>query len=344
MSPTRIFGRSGTPNGFRARIVRVVSALLAFFFAAAVGAVDPARVVLIKADDFRTPNQAWTNFLQVSRAAGVKVGLGVIVTSIVGNATTALWMREQEAAGDVEFWNHGWDHLQWTNESGQVVSEFKGSGLAHMQQHLADAQAGLTNALGRSVVAFGTPYNGFDADTATVINDTPALRLFFASSVPTASSLLDPRVKVVRVISESDGTGMPNAAKFQAAFPPGTPGPVSLQFHPANSNFAARMGEYQQILQYLLTNGYSILLPSEFVAPSAPPQFNSFATGAGGSFTAAGTGPVGESYRILATTNLALPPAAWQPVSTGIFVGGVFTFTDAQSSNHPSRFYRVASP
>lgn len=343
MNSSRNVDRSGTRDGFRARIVRMIGALMAFFFVATVGAVDPARVVLIKADDFRTPNQAWTNFLQASRAAGVKVGLGVIVASIAGNATTAQWMRGQEAAGDVEFWNHGWDHLQWTNESGQVVSEFKGSGLAHMQQHLADAQAGLSNALGRSAVAFGTPYNGFDADTATVINATPALRLFF-SSAASASSLLDPRVKVVRIISESDGTGMPNAAKFQAAFPPGTPGPVSLQFHPANSNFAGRMGEYQQILQYLLTNGYSILLPSEFVAPNPPPQFSSFATGVGGSFTASGTGPVGESYRILATTNLALPPAAWQPVSTGIFVGGVFTFTDAQSSNHPSRFYRVASP
>ena len=216
---------SGCPTG----LGRVLAAWTVFLFVVGtVGAVDLTKVVLIKADDFRTPNQAWTNFLQASRAAGVKVGLGVIVTSIVGNTTTAQWMRGQEAAGDVEFWNHGWDHLQWTNGSGLVVSEFQGSGLAHMQQHLADAQAGLSNALGKEVLSFGTPYNGFDTNTATVINATPALRLFFASSVVTATSLLDLRVKAVKIISESDGTGMPNAAKFQAAFPPGAAGPVAL--------------------------------------------------------------------------------------------------------------------
>jgi peptidoglycan/xylan/chitin deacetylase (PgdA/CDA1 family) len=138
-----------------------------------VGAVDFTKVVLIKADDFRTPNQAWTNFLQASRAAGVRIDLGVIVTNLAGNATTVQWMRALKAEGDVEFWNHGWDHLRWTDGSGQVLSEFKGSGLAHMQHHLADTQAGLSNALGRNVLAFGTPYDGFDTNTATVINDTP---------------------------------------------------------------------------------------------------------------------------------------------------------------------------
>jgi autotransporter-associated beta strand protein len=75
----------------------------------------------------------------------------------------------------------------------------------------------------------------------------------------------------------------------------------------------------------------------------APPQFTSVGIG-GGSFTASGTGPVNAPYRILASTNLALPLAAWMPLSTGTFVGGVFSFADTQSSNSPVRFYRVAVP
>ena len=185
--------------------------------------VNPAKVAIIKADDFKVPLLAWTNFLQASRNAGIKVGLGVIVSNIVGKASTAQWMQGQEALGDVEFWDHGWDHTQWTN-SGQTISEFEGSGLAHMQQHLADAQAGLSNALGKDVIAFGTPYNGFDTNTATVINATPALRLFFASSVTTARTYLDSRVAAVKIISESDGTGKPNAAAFAAAYPGGPTG------------------------------------------------------------------------------------------------------------------------
>jgi peptidoglycan/xylan/chitin deacetylase (PgdA/CDA1 family) len=227
--------------------------------------IDPAKVVMIKADDFRTPSAAWTAFLKASRDAGVKVGLGAVVTSLAGKDSTARWMQEQQAKGDVEFWNHGWDHTRWTT-NGTEVSEFKGSGLAYMQQHLADAQAGLNKAAGKDVIAFGTGYNGFDTDTATVINATPALRLFFARNVSSVQNRLDARVAVVKIIGESDGTGKPSAAKFAAEFPPGTPGPIAMQLHPANSSFdAARLDEYQKILQYLLTNGYSILLPSEYV-------------------------------------------------------------------------------
>lgn len=247
-----------------------VSGFCATTFAA--GTVDPAKAVFIKADDFKTPSPAWAAFLQVSRDEGVKVGLGVIVTSIDGKDSAARWMQEQQAAGDVEFWNHGWDHTRWTT-NGTEVSEFKGSGLAHMQQHLADSQAGLNDALGKDVIAFGTGYNGFDTNTAAVINATPSLRLFFARNVSTVRNLLDARVAVVKIIGESDGTGKPSAAKFAAEFPPGTPGPVALQFHPANSAFdTARLDEYRKILQYLLTNGYSILLPAEYVEILSAPS------------------------------------------------------------------------
>jgi hypothetical protein len=42
---------------------------------------------------------------------------------------------------------------------------------------------------------------------------------------------------------------------------------VSLQFHPADSSFdASSLTEFRKIIEYLLANGYSILLPSEYVA------------------------------------------------------------------------------
>ncbi len=233
-------------------------------------AVDPAKVVFIKADDFKTPNLAWTNFLQVSRDAGIKVGIGVIVSNIIGKAATAQWMQAQQAAGDVEFWNHGWDHAQWTQD-GLTVSEFEGSGLPHMQQHMADAQAGLYNALGRDAIAFGTGYNGFDSNTAAVVNDTAAMRLFFTHTGVSGRRLLDARVAPIDLISESDGTGNPNATKFMVTFPPGTPGPISLQFHPPNFD-AAHLLEYQKIVQYLVTNGYTMILPSEYVASLPQPS------------------------------------------------------------------------
>ena len=315
-------------------------------------AVNPAKVAIIKADDFRVPLLAWTNFLQASRDAGLKVSLGVIVSNIVGNAATAQWMQAQQALRDVEFWDHGWEHTQWTN-SGQTVSEFEGSGLAYMQQHLADAQAGLSNALGRDAIAFGTPYNGFDTNTAAVINATPALQLFFASSVTAARTYLDPRVSVVKIIGESDGTGKPNAAAFAAAYPGGPTGPVALQFHPSNSAFdASRLIEYQNILQFLLTNGYSILLPAEYVATlSAPPtavtQPASAITPNGATLNAS-INPNGAAtsyyFRYGPTTNYGsysptntLPassdPAAANSTLSGLFSGALYHFQILASNN-----------
>jgi autotransporter-associated beta strand protein len=75
-----------------------------------------------------------------------------------------------------------------------------------------------------------------------------------------------------------------------------------------------------------------------------PPQFTQFGFGAGGAFTLAGTGPNGQSYRLLAMTNLFPPYNAWLPVTTGIFSDGVFHFSDTQATNYPRRFYRVLTP
>jgi len=233
--------------------------------------IDLAKIVIVKADDYRGPTQGWTNFIQASRAVGIKVSIGVIVEGIAGNATTASAMRTQEAMGDVEFWNHGWDHARWTDSSGKIVSEFGGSGLAHMRTHMADAQAGMKAALGKDASTFGTPYNAFNTDTATVINETPALRLMFAHS-SLARQVLN--AHVVGIISEQGGTGAPDSTQFKASYPNGPVGPVSLQLHPNNSQFnAGRIHEYQEIIRHLLAKGHTILLPSEYLAfLDAPPS------------------------------------------------------------------------
>lgn len=225
---------------------------------------NPSKIVIIKADDYRGMNPKWQQFIDASRELGVKASIGVIADGIAGKAAEADTMRKLEAAGDIGFWNHGWDHRKWTDEKGKALTEFGDSGLGHQRKHLADAQAALLTALGREETVFGTPFNAFDKDTAAVVNATPAIRLFFASS-PLATRLLDKRVTVVKIISEQDGTGKPNAAKFKASFPKGPAGPVSLQFHPAAFKQDG-INEYKGIIRHLKSNGYTFVLPSEFIA------------------------------------------------------------------------------
>src|ERR1700761_9159279 len=150
--------------------------------------VSAAPVVIIKADDFRGPSQTWTNFLDVSRKAGIKVSIGVIADSIAGDEAASAWMKAQVARQDVEFWDHGWDHKELGMLKAGPITEFGGSGLTYQREHLAKAQATLKAALGNDVAVFGTPYNAFDVNTARVINETPELRLIFTHN-PAARKL-----------------------------------------------------------------------------------------------------------------------------------------------------------
>ena len=232
---------------------------------------DLSKVVIIKADDFRGTNQSWSNFLEASRAAGVKVSIGVITKSVGENSPVQEWMRAQEEIGDVEFWNHGWDHKRWSTNDFSI-SEFQGSGLANQRQHLIRSQAALKKLLGHDVLALGTPYNGFDSDTAQAMNESPALRLFFTYTTNPKTEIarqrVDAHIALLDIVNEAEGTGKPNAAKLAALLAKRPSGPVSLQFHPPYFD-APHLEEYRKILADLKVHGYTTMLPSQYVAALA---------------------------------------------------------------------------
>ena len=65
------------------------------------------------------------------------------------------------------------------------------------------------------------------------------------------------------------------------------------------------------------------------------------ATSSGGQFQITFSGPNGQTYAVLSTTNLANGP--WITNSTGTFSGGSVTYTNT-TPNDPQRFYRIQSP
>lgn len=75
-----------------------------------------------------------------------------------------------------------------------------------------------------------------------------------------------------------------------------------------------------------------------------PPQIGAAIRTADGNFQISGTGPTGAAYRILSTTNAALPLATWTELGAGTFSDGMFSFTDLNATNHPIRFYSVVTP
>ena len=251
--------------------LKVLVPLIALALNGTAMAADLSKVVIIKADDFTGTNQAWSNFLEASRAAGAKVSIGVITKSIRENSPVQEWMRAQEKNGYVEFWNHGWDHKRWSTNDFSI-SEFQGSGLANQREHLIRSQAALKKLLGHDVIALGTPYNGFDSDTAQAMNELPALRLFFTYTTNPKTEIarqrVDAHIALLDIVNEAEGTGKPNAAKLAALLAKRPSGPVSLQFHPPYFD-APHLEEYRKILADLKVHGYTTMLPAQYVAALA---------------------------------------------------------------------------
>jgi autotransporter-associated beta strand protein len=77
--------------------------------------------------------------------------------------------------------------------------------------------------------------------------------------------------------------------------------------------------------------------------PLTPPTFNSVGPWSTGSFSLTFSGANGQSYRLLATTNLVLPIPQWATLATGVFGATPAAYVDLGASN-PQSFYRAASP
>jgi hypothetical protein len=63
-----------------------------------------------------------------------------------------------------------------------------------------------------------------------------------------------------------------------------------------------------------------------------------------GNFSFTLTGTAGQSYSVLASTNVALPLANWQVLTSGILPASSYVFEDLTATNYPIRFYRTSNP
>jgi peptidoglycan/xylan/chitin deacetylase (PgdA/CDA1 family) len=163
----------------------------------------------------------------------------------------------------VEFWNHGWDHKRWGKDKKNQTKEFSGSGYDHQKKHFEDAQAVMERVLGKAPVAFGAPYNAMDSDTTRVLNENKDLRAVFCYRNKGLGGKI-PMPMVIR--GEGDGTGKPNFEKFKAAYDakPGV-NMTAIQFHPGNFG-KEQLREYARIIDFLKAEGWTFMLPSEYVA------------------------------------------------------------------------------
>jgi autotransporter-associated beta strand protein len=83
-------------------------------------------------------------------------------------------------------------------------------------------------------------------------------------------------------------------------------------------------------------------LPGGHTVNHATPVISGLTATPGSGFGMTFSGPAGQTYQVLSSTNVALPMASWTPVASGTFSGSSVTYTSAFTA--PSCFYRVVSP
>ncbi len=74
-----------------------------------------------------------------------------------------------------------------------------------------------------------------------------------------------------------------------------------------------------------------------------PPQLSGYGPWSGGSFPLTFSGPSGQTYQVLSSTNVALPLASWTVLTTGTFGASPVTYTHTSATN-AQQFYRIKSP
>ncbi len=79
------------------------------------------------------------------------------------------------------------------------------------------------------------------------------------------------------------------------------------------------------------------------VAVTGLPPISGYGPLNGQSFPLTFSGPSGQTYKVLCSTNVALPMANWQVLNTGTFGASPVTYTDTSATNK-QRFYRIVSP
>jgi hypothetical protein len=74
-----------------------------------------------------------------------------------------------------------------------------------------------------------------------------------------------------------------------------------------------------------------------------PPVLSGFGPLSGSSFPLTFSGMSDQTYRVLTSTNVALPMASWRQLTSGTFGASPVHYTDTSATN-ATRFYRIVSP
>ncbi len=237
------------------------------------------QFVIIKADDFArtamlgTPSsEPWhVYFDYLNNQVHVKNSAGIIAQHLdpVFYSGYLLpqfiaYTKALHATGLVEFWNHGYDH----SGDGSTWAEFYNKPLSFQESHMTQAQNLFQSQLGFASTSFGAPFNLVDANTVIAVGEHPELKTW-QFGLPGASNVLvlargGGEIEITPQNPDFEFFLHSNAQyPWYAGYEPQRP-LVVMQCHPGYSTFLSKFSEFQQIIEYLIAQNVTFILPAEY--------------------------------------------------------------------------------
>lgn len=229
------------------------------------------QFVIIKSDDYvswsGTMPDSWKSYFDyLVTEKHIKNSVGMI-TACLDPAYSAPGPFVQDTidladTGYVEFWFHGYLHNYDTEHTPAQWTEFSGTTYEYQKEHI---DAGLNLAreyLLRPMTTVGMPYDLTDENTTLALNDTPEVTVCFTSPKDAQKLILSTPGEEVE-----NPVGSPSFEIFlgyyKAFYDPNRKYTV-LQFHPGEPQFPEYASKFHKIIDYLIADGVTFILPQEY--------------------------------------------------------------------------------
>ena len=234
--------------------------VVCFFNPGQVAATDgTSQVIILKLDDIvtdRAPRwQRVTDFLEENDLKG---SFGIIGYSLEeDNPAYFKWIKDLQATGRIEFWNHGYRKRLGSDKPGEFEGSYDDQKRSLLRtQELAKAKLGI------ELKVFGPHWSGTNEATARALEEIPEITMWFYGPAKSTNKFV-----FKRVLTLENPTHVPDFEKFKARYEQVARNEkcLALQGHP-NSWNEERWENFVKIIEFLKRQGCVFMTPSEYVA------------------------------------------------------------------------------
>lgn len=232
---------------------------------------DP--VIILKLDDLVAASsgnigvsQKWERVTRFLESNHIAASFGIIGESLeTENNAYFAWLKERNASGLIEFWNHGYRNRFKADKDRGEVGEFNGTTAEAQAQSIEKTQQLAKQRINVVLHGFGPHSSAVDGHTFAQLDRFPEIRYVWFYKPTDASPH---RAIVIKRVAELEAPIFhPNFEAFLKTFAnrDRSVGYVTLQGHP-NEWDDAGFESFTRVVQWLQKQGAAFCLPSDILS------------------------------------------------------------------------------